>query len=373
MNIALLSGADKNAGDFLIVHRAKKLIEQEIPDCVLHEFKRNEDLESSLDEVNSCDVVLFAGGPGYMQDMYPNKMPLVGDLNRIKPPFFAMGMGAYSLSANVESYLFTDQSRTLLERFERDGFGLGCRDGLTEDILHQVGVRNTLMTGCPAWYDLDKIEAQVLFRRPVQGNIDHIAISDPARPENIPLACSLVRYVVEELQPRKITFVFHRGWKSDQYSRGYLATCQQNLKTWLDRQRIDVCGIEYSNEGFGVYNDTDMHIGFRVHAHIYNMSQRHPSFLIEEDGRGWGLDETLGLDHIGKLASGTFGEKARIMSPYVGAMETLFSKRRSQPVLSKLDSVIHAEFESDFSKMRAAFKKMEESYSVMRNHLRKLA
>lgn len=146
MNIALLSGADKNAGDFLIVHRAKKLIEQEIPDCVLHEFKRNEDLESSLDEVNSCDVVLFAGGPGYMQDMYPNKMPLVGDLNRIKPPFFAMGMGAYSLSANVESYLFTDQSRTLLERFERDGFGLGCRDGLTEDILHQVGVRNTLMT-----------------------------------------------------------------------------------------------------------------------------------------------------------------------------------------------------------------------------------
>ena len=41
MNIALLSGADKNAGDFLIVHRAKKLIEQEIPDCVLHEFKRN--------------------------------------------------------------------------------------------------------------------------------------------------------------------------------------------------------------------------------------------------------------------------------------------------------------------------------------------
>ena len=201
MNIALLSGADKNAGDFLIVHRAKKLIEQEIPDCVLHEFKRNEDLESSLDEVNSCDVVLFAGGPGYMQDMYPNKMPLVGDLNRIKPPFFAMGMGAYSLSANVESYLFTDQSRTLLERFERDGFGLGCRDGLTEDILHQVGVRNTLMTGCPAWYDLDKIEAQALFRRPVQGNIDHIAISDPARPENIPLACSLVRYVVEELQP----------------------------------------------------------------------------------------------------------------------------------------------------------------------------
>ena len=39
MNIALLSGADKNAGDFLIVHRAKKLIEQEIPDCVLHESK----------------------------------------------------------------------------------------------------------------------------------------------------------------------------------------------------------------------------------------------------------------------------------------------------------------------------------------------
>lgn len=373
MNIALLSGADKNAGDFLIVHRAKKLIEQEIPGCELHEFKRNEGLESSLDEVNACDVVLFAGGPGYMQDMYPNRMPLVEDLNRIKPPFFAMGMGAYSLSTDIRTYLFTDRSKALLERFERDGFGLGCRDELTEDILRQAGLRSALMTGCPAWYDLDKMESRSLLRKPVQGNIDHVAISDPARPENIPLACSLVRYVVEELMPRKITFVFHRGWKSDRYSRGYLATCQQNLKAWLDRHQIDVCGIEYSNEGFGVYNDTDMHIGFRVHAHIYNLSQRHPSFLIEEDGRGWGLDETLGFDHIGRHASGTFGEKARIVPPYVGVMETLPSKRRSHPVLSKLDSVVHAEFESDFSKMRAAFKKMEESYSVMCDHLRKLA
>ena len=234
-------------------------------------------------------------------------------------------------------------------------------------------VRNTLMTGCPAWYDLDKIEAQALFRRPVQGNIDHIAISDlpDRRTYRSPVLwfamwsrnCNLARSPLCSTGDGRAINTQGDIWPP----------ASRNLKTWLDRQRIDVCGIEYSNEGFGVYNDTDMHIGFRVHAHIYNMSQRHPSFLIEEDGRGWGLDETLGLDHIGKLASGTFGEKARIMSPYVGAMETLFSKRRSQPVLSKLDSVIHAEFESDFSKMRAAFKKMEESYSVMRNHLRKLA
>ena len=140
------------------------------------------------------------------------------------------------------------------------------------------------MTGCPAWYDLDKIEAQALFRRPVQGNIDHIAISDlpDRRTYRSPVLwfamwsrnCNLAR------SPLCST----GDGRAINTQGGYLATCQQNLKTWLDRQRIDVCGIEYSNEGFGVYNDTDMHIGFRVHAHIYNMSQRHPSFF---DRGGW--------------------------------------------------------------------------------------
>lgn len=43
------------------------------------------------------------------------------------------------------------------------------------------------------------------------------------------------------------------------------------------------------------YQDCDLHIGYRVHAHLYFISQRTPSILINEDGRGLGMGVSLGL------------------------------------------------------------------------------
>ena len=41
-----------------------------------------------------------------------------------------------------------------------------------------------------------------------------------------------------------------------------------------------------------------MHVGYRVHAHIYNLSRRGTSILIEEDARGAGVNDALNLRHI---------------------------------------------------------------------------
>ena len=55
MDIALLSGADKNAGDFLITKRAKSLLRFVHPEANVAQYKRNESLDAFVDEINKYD------------------------------------------------------------------------------------------------------------------------------------------------------------------------------------------------------------------------------------------------------------------------------------------------------------------------------
>jgi len=63
------------------------------------------------------------------------------------------------------------------------------------------------------------------------------------------------------------------------------------------------------------YKNIDMHVGFRLHAHKWFLKNRKPSFLIAEDGRGWGhllTFEGLGMhavsNYIRKEASKIKGD-----------------------------------------------------------------
>ena len=71
------------------------------------------------------------------------------------------------------------------------------------------------------------------------------------------------------------------------------------LKVLADKYAIKFHIINNSADGFSIYDDCDLHIGFRVHAHIYNLSRRNYSILVSEDIRGAGVNQTLGLENIG--------------------------------------------------------------------------
>lgn len=68
MEIALLSGAYKNAGDFLIETRAKELLMQIVPDANIHVYLRNK-IDISIEEINAMDAIVFTGGPLYMEKL----------------------------------------------------------------------------------------------------------------------------------------------------------------------------------------------------------------------------------------------------------------------------------------------------------------
>ena len=165
----------------------------------------------------------------------------------------------------------------------RGGGGLSCRDIITYQVLKNQGFDKIYMTGCPAWYDLDHID--ICDVKGTNESPKTIIVSDPAMEVNQRSCLSILDYMTSRFPEAKIVFAFHRD-------------CSKDFRASIESRKIETIDISGSSDGFRIYDSCDMHVGYRVHAHIYNLSIRNKSILIEEDGRGAGVDQALGLPQI---------------------------------------------------------------------------
>lgn len=352
MKIGVLSGAYKNSGDFLIVERSIALLKYALgEDIELKVFLRNQSLDNQLDELNLCDVLVFAGGPGYIPNLYPNVIPLVKDLSLIKAKIFILGMGWYAANAaneTIYNYTFTKETLQLFERILNDGFLLGCREYESVMALKNNGVYETVMTGCPAWYNLDVV------REPYHYNFEHnyeiktICISDPANLTNYNHLKPLVEYLRNRFPQAKIKYVFHRGITADQFTSTQTGNFLSSVVDYLKQENIEYVDIAYSAEGFKEFDDADLHIGFRVHAHIYCLSSRKLSILFEEDGRGAGVNNALGLKNITAYASN-------------GGLNTR--------LVNNLDDYLFELESNNYYRIQTAYKHIENHFGLMVQHI----
>ena len=297
MKIILLSGALKNSGDFLITERTYKLLKYVYPDAEIVTLIGNYPLDEKLDEINSSDVMVIAGGPSYTKKLYPRDIPLVRDLSLIKPKIYILGSGWYgNLNTDKEiwGYRFEESSKQLLRRVEKDSGLLGCRDFYAIRVLKANGFNSGYMTGCPAWYDIPSVSKR--HSDSGKNGIKKIMVSDPADIRAFgKQSLEIVRLLRRKYPKAKIEYIFHRGIQCDEFTSKATAKVTASLISELERMKITYHDIAYGCEGFHLYDDCDLHIGHRVHAHIYNMSIRNRSVLLEEDSRGAGVNEVLCL------------------------------------------------------------------------------
>lgn len=71
-----------------------------------------------------------------------------------------MGGGWYgkgSSSNLVFNYKFSEWSKLFFDNIDKNGYGLGCRDLLTYNVLKNEGFKNVFLTRCPAWYSVEHI------------------------------------------------------------------------------------------------------------------------------------------------------------------------------------------------------------------------
>lgn len=368
LKFAMMSGALKNAGDFLIVKRCEELVRHIYPNAELFFYDRGESLENDLEEINKLDAMIFCGGPAYLPQLYPNVFPLTSDLNRIQIPMFALGLGWFgSSSANkaVYRYSFDNATLGLLKRIERDTKILGCRDWYSVNVLRNNGIWAGKMTGCPAWYDLNYVEQQE-FSRTNPYQIKKVCISDSANISSHKEMMAIVSYMRQLFPKADIKVVFHRGIQADKFTGSQAANQLKQAVAECEALGADCMDISYGKDGFSVYDDCDLHIGFRVHAHIYNLSRRNASILVEEDGRGAGVNHALGLESI---MSYDYGVKIRTEEEHV--IGTV-GKVENRYLLQRLDDYINNLYQADFLQLKNAFRLMQSYYRIMEHHIQSI-
>ena len=290
--IVLLSGEKKNIGDFLITERARQLFAHLLDDeiIILDRFKN---LESDIDLINSARFLVLCGGPAYASNIYKGIYPLVNDLRKIKVPIIPFGLGWCGRPSNPNEFRFNADSKMLLDNIHSTIENSSCRDDITASVLKNCGYNNVTMTGCPVWYDVESIGKEF----DIKNSIKKIVFTTAADPKLIKQTYLLIKSVNKYFPDAEITMSYHRGIFPDKHTT-YRATIGYLLMygvAKLVNRRIKIKDVAYKLEKLDFYDDCDFHIGYRVHAHLYFLSKRLPSMLINEDGRGKGMVQTMGL------------------------------------------------------------------------------
>lgn len=301
--IVLLSGQIKNIGDFLITDRARQLFESFV-DKEIVILDRTRDLTPHLDLINSSRFLVLCGGPAYASDIYKGIYPLVEDLSKIKVPIIPFGLGwSGSPAGRPEDFKFDKVSTKFLHEVHDKIAFSSCRDEITEDIVTSAGFRNVKMTGCPVWYDLNFIDEKF-----TPSEFKNIVITTPASPRLIWQTLKLIRVVKKEFPRGTYYLSFHRGILPDKHTPfivglAYILMC---IGAFFIIPAIKIRDIAYDLDRMKFYEEMDFHIGYRVHAHLFFLSRRLPSILINEDGRGMGMMKTLKMPMLNKKDSELF-------------------------------------------------------------------
>lgn len=349
LKIALLIGKIKNAGDFLIAERIKQLLKLVYPECEINEYIRVYRLEPHLASLNSNDIAVVAGGPALLSG--DNPLLCIDDISRITIPICALGVGWFGTDTKPDilyRYELTGVNLELFKRIAADTKLIGCRDMASVNILRNSGLECGMLTGCPAWYDLEKVQVTSVNKK-LSGKIGKVCISDPANPGNIGKLLEVVQYVQKFIAPKEIVVLFHRGIASDMES-------YRILIQYLEENQITYFDIAHDWVGFKHYDDADLHIGFRVHAHLYNLSKRNISVLISEDGRGAAANETLGLPVVRSYGD-VIQKDGRITATH------------NEYLVYQLDDVLKNTIDTNYYELERAFETMNHYYQKMIEHI----
>lgn len=291
----LLTGSRNNAGDFLIKHRAMALLRALRPDRELVDRNAWEPFaDEELDEINTASAILLMGGPSFQQNMYPGIYAMTSQLDQLRVPIIAMGVGWKSSVGSwqdTHQYPLSDQTRRLLDRVRDSGHLSSVRDYHTLNAAAAAGYGNFLMTGRPAYYSLPHLNMPMQLNPSPRKVAFSMGVAMAASPGMAAQTREIVIALADRYGRDVLEVTFHHSL-SDQYVLAYgqaspLFRAQREMATWLDSQGLRYVDISGSAENLiAYYESCDLHIGFRVHAHIFMSSISRPSVLLSEDGRG---------------------------------------------------------------------------------------
>lgn len=373
----VLTGSKNNAGDFLIKHRAFKLFTELRPDRKIVDLNSWESFdEKTLSLVNNSKALVLLGGPALQKNMYPGIYPLSRRLSDIQVPITMMGVGWKSLSGNwadSRNYELSESTLELLSRIEKDSLFVSVRDYHTLNVLDSNSITKGVMTGCPATYDLDYVGSSTIEPTEVKNVGFSLGVSF-LYSKSLKVQMENAILSTRKIFPNaKFEVVFHHGTTNEflntpSAKKDHLGGHQRFI-SWLKERDIEYTDISGSADNLvNYYSQCDVHIGYRVHAHIFMNSISKPSVLIAEDGRGKALRDVFGglvLDAFDSVGMGVISKIFRRLKIF----DTFSTSSNLVPELCK---AIEYEYNYGLPRISTARNVIDSNYKVMKDFIKSL-
>lgn len=374
----ILTGSKNNAGDFLITHRAIDLLKNLKPNRKIIDFNSWEQFdEKKLKIINESKALILLGGPSLQKNMRPAIYKMTKSLNDIKVPILTFGIGWKSLTgswSDTFSYPLNDQSIELLKRINNSGFMSSVRDFQTLNVLRFKGFENFLMTGCPAYYDINFIDKKN-FNPSISKVAFSLGVSFIKSNSMLKLMKENILSCKKEFGDLEFSVVFHHSLDTQKFinsgaSGAYHNIMHRKFAIWLELNNIKYFDISGSADNLiKFYNQIDLHIGYRVHAHIFMTSINKPSILISEDGRANGVYSVISgcvLNGIDKL-------KTNIFYKILNRISRRFDPVKPNSNLTKeILNMINYEKSTKFLRLENSRSMIDNNYRLMKEFINQL-
>ena len=289
-----VTGTIVNIGDYIYYSNSIKMVKKFKPNIKIVEVNTRKPLREqiNINTLKNVKAIIIPGGPALRRDLFPQIYPIPSIVFKNNIPIIFIGIGSKVYPGTIKkiSKLKLSKSTIKFLKYSIDhGYPIGVRDILSKNLLLENGVKDVVVNGCPAWYDLDYIGKKL--EKPQE--IRKIAFSTPANPTCFNQAKKIIKRLRSEFSNASITVLFHKGLYIEG-GRKRLIKLNKDLATFSLREGCEILDLSKNLNNLKVYDNSDLHLGYRVHGHLYVLSHRKPSFLIAEDSRGTGALMTLG-------------------------------------------------------------------------------
>jgi len=260
----------KNIGDRLITNKLKAVVSS-FGDYDFSIIWRAAPWDSVKEEILSCDHIFFAC-LAIRRNMHLNEYPYFEKIIDSGVPFSIISAGT-NLGVNYLNTVFDDTSKAsvlLLKRANESAVVSTTRGYLSQEFCRNQKLDHFNFSGDIAFFDNSFHNKKFVKNLPIK----KIVVSDPHRSQ-----------IYENVFDRLVS-----GLKSD-FPDSELVVAMHGvnpeIEFYCNENGIDFIDIyKFPDSGLNIYDSADLHVGFRVHAHVSALTRRKYSYLLEQDGRG---------------------------------------------------------------------------------------
>ncbi|MFW5982998.1 MAG: polysaccharide pyruvyl transferase family protein [bacterium] len=337
----------QNIGDFLITQCTKDIIQDTYPneEIKFHILWRASQWDEIKKRIEESDFIIFAC-LAIRPNMSIIEYPALKEILSSNIPYGILSAGTsinYNYANNIVDQ-FSNEVIKILKKINDEAVFFNTRGVLSQYVCSKMELNNVTFAGDIAFYDKRFIKKSF---KPVQ-QISKIAISDP---HNSKLFLNPLKQLFSGLKglfPRSEIHILLHGHnpKVEGFCLNNNITCKSLFKN--------------PDESLDEYDNYDIHVGFRVHAHISMLKRKKPSYLLEQDGRG--IDYGLTLDKkISVNCSPYYSEIVGLRNLIRRIFKRKYHKR---PIISRsnidfLLSIISHDLKNNFSKFISLENQME--------------